>query len=114
MLMTVFTVSAIETRLRQLKSVVELAPFKGISFDVQAPRAARSYGDGDMYSALAGIFMFLSIGILLAHAMERLWIAGRSSAAIEDTTNVRKGKEGAPQRARAAPSHGLRRLHRSG
>ena len=35
-----------------------------------------------MYSALAGVFVLMSIGILLAHAMEGYWPTGRPAAIL--------------------------------
>lgn len=37
-----------------------------------------------MYSAVAGAFVLLSIGILMAHAMEGYWLGGRRVSVMKD------------------------------
>ena len=43
-----------------------------------------------MHSALAGALFLLSIGILMAHAMESHWLSGRRVQAIKDTAPLRR------------------------
>jgi hypothetical protein len=102
----------IEGHLRRIEIVFELAPSLGVGFGVQAPAQHAARGESDMYSALVGSFMLVSIAILMAHAMEGLWTGVRTTpTANNDTTNVRKKKD-APQRSWAMLSQVLQRLHR--
>jgi hypothetical protein len=43
-----------------------------------------------MHSALAGAFALLSIGILMAHAMEGHWLRYRRAPVIKDTASLRR------------------------
>jgi hypothetical protein len=40
-----------------------------------------------MYSALVGLLFLLSIGILMAHAMEGHWLVGRRVKVIKDNAS---------------------------
>ena len=46
-----------------------------------------------MYSALAGAFVFTSIAILIAHAMEGFWIGGLRTPLVKDRTPLAPDQE---------------------
>lgn len=51
-----------------------------------------------MHSALAGAFVLLSIGILMAHAMEGHWLRGRRAPVIKDAAHFRRASLGRDRR----------------
>ena len=57
-----------------------------------------------MHSALAGGFVLLSIGILIVHAMEGYWRAGRRVPVVKDTMPVMRTSRAGDHRDNAAGS----------
>jgi hypothetical protein len=57
-----------------------------------------------MYSALVGALFLLSIGILMAHAMESHWLAGRRATAVKDPRHLPRTSLGRARRHDAAGS----------